>query len=140
LQVRGIARCTAAVNDEALKIQINADTATNYSWHSLAGNGTAASSGAGATQTFINITNIAGANRTSGIFGSTVFDILDYANTNKFKTTKSIGGYDSNGAGEVWLNSGNWRSTSAITSIKIYFASGNLAQYSSFALYGIKAS
>jgi hypothetical protein len=34
--------------------------------------------------------------------------------------------------------SGLWRSTSAITQIDVSSSDGNLAQYSSFALYGIK--
>jgi hypothetical protein len=65
-------------------------------------------------------------------------DILDYANTNKFKTTRTLEGYDANGSGNVSLTSGLWQSTSAINSITIT-AVGTFNQYSQFALYGVKA-
>jgi len=64
-------------------------------------------------------------------------DIFDYSNTNKFKTSRELGGYDLNGSGGVGFISGNFRSTSAITSIA--FAGTTFQQYSSFALYGVKA-
>jgi hypothetical protein len=68
-----------------------------------------------------------------------ICDVLDYANTNKFKTLRSLTGNDRNGSGSIWLDSGLWRSTSAITSIK--FTTGTaFAQYSQFALYGIKGA
>jgi hypothetical protein len=82
-----------------------------------------------------------GALSTSGsnIFGSFVCDILDYRDTNKFKTIRTIGGFDNNGSGVVSLRSGVYRSTNAITSIKLFNNPGNnFAQYSSCALYGVK--
>ena len=80
------------------------------------------------------------ASATANAFGVTIIDILDYANTNKYKTFRSLVGSDTNDTnGAVGLASGSWRSTSAITSITLSNnVSGNLAQYSSFALYGIK--
>jgi hypothetical protein len=66
---------------------------------------------------------------------------LDYANTNKYKTTRSIGGNDNNGSGFVSLISGLWLSTSAISNIEIIPLNGTLwTQYSHFALYGIKGA
>jgi hypothetical protein len=65
-------------------------------------------------------------------------DILDYANTNKFKTTRTLTGSDLNGSGVVSLDSGSWRSTSAITSITFTARANLINTYSSFALYGIK--
>jgi hypothetical protein len=43
-------------------------------------------------------------------------------------------------AGEAFFMSSLWMSTSAITSIKLYPNTGNWAQYSHFALYGIKGA
>ena len=134
LQIRGIAKSTAT--DDTF-MQVNSDTAANYSWHMLRGSGGAASSYA-----------VANANKmwtgygmdNASIFRSSIIDILDYANTNKFKTFRSSSGMDTNtSTGWVEFVSGNWRSTSAITSIKLFPNSGNYAQYSSFALYGVKA-
>jgi hypothetical protein len=139
LQIRGIGRSTAANTDINIEMQFNADTGTNYSLHGLYGTGSAAVS-YNATSTNSNyVGRITGANSTASIFGVMVVDILDYKDTNKFKTVRSLTGHDQNGSGLVFFNSGNWRSTSAITSIKLYSGlSGNLAQYSSFQLYGIK--
>jgi hypothetical protein len=71
-------------------------------------------------------------------------DILDYANTNKFKTIRGLSGWNNNdtvdGNGSVRFISGLWRNTAAITSLKIVpEAAVNFKQYSSFALYGVKA-
>jgi hypothetical protein len=42
--------------------------------------------------------------------------------------------------GSAFLGSGNWRSTSAVTSMKFTpFDATNFKQYSSFALYGVSA-
>jgi hypothetical protein len=121
-------------------MQFNADTATNYSRHFILGDGATASSGASTTTNILRIVNSATSASASNIFGTMVIDILDYTNTSKFKTVRSISGVDLNGTGSIEFRSGNWRSTNAITSIKIFNDSGNsLAQYSSFALYGIKA-
>ena len=67
-----------------------------------------------------------------------VIDILDYANTNKYKTVRALHGSDANGSGLIALRSGNWRSTSAITRIDLTPSSNNFKQYSHFALYGVK--
>ena len=138
LQIRGIARSSrASFASDPLLIQVNSDTASNYSWHYLVGDGSSASSNAGATQS--SMTNYLIANNTvSNVFGAFVIDVLDYSNTTKNKTFRSLMGVDNNGAGWVALNSGNWRSTSTITSIDLTAQNGNLMQYSHFALYGVK--
>jgi hypothetical protein len=66
--------------------------------------------------------------------------VLDYKNTNKFKTTRSLAGGDTNGGSyqEANFMSGLWRNTAAITQIDVSSSAGNLAQYSHFALYGVK--
>ena len=77
--------------------------------------------------------------QTANAFAVCVIDILDYANGNKYKTIRTIGGYDINGGGQEGLFSNLWKNTNAITDITIKVVGGsNFAQYSSFALYGIK--
>jgi hypothetical protein len=49
-----------------------------------------------------------------------------------------LGGFDANGVGRILFDSSLWRSTSAVTSVTIFMAADNLAQYSQFALYGIR--
>jgi hypothetical protein len=139
LQIRGISRDARAATINSINIRFNSDSGLNYSLHALTGDGSSATSFAQTSQSLAYIANSAGASAGANIFSATVADILDYANTNKFKTLRSLTGVDLNGSGETILWSGNWRSTSAITSISLTpNGSANFAQYSSFALYGIK--
>ena len=141
LQIRAIGRTTRAETNDALNMQFNADTGSNYSWHRLDGDGASASASAATSQTTIIVDRFSAATATASMFGVFVLDILDYANTNKYKTTRNLGGYDLNGSGLITFASGLWQSTSAITSIKLVSRNaGNLSQYSSFALYGIKGA
>jgi hypothetical protein len=141
LQIRSIGRSTRAATDDSYRIRAgngSIDTGSNYSFHFLRGTGAAASSSANNTQSFILGGDTSAANATAGIFSTDVLDILDYANTNKYKTFRHLNGVDFNGSGDLRLLSGLWQSTSAITDIKLFCENGNWAQYSSFALYGIK--
>ena len=68
-----------------------------------------------------------------------VADILDFNSTNKYKTVRGLGGYDGNDTnGIVTFRSGAWMNTAAVTSITL-LPNSSFAQYSSFALYGVKA-
>ena len=144
LQIRAITRSTRSDNSDGPLFRLGAgsiDTGSNYSWHFLKGEGSAASANGFATQSSLGLGDMPAASRTSGIFGAFVIDILDYQNTNKYKTTRALNGYDSNGAGDLRFVSGSWRSTSAVDTIRIYPEVGpNFAQYSQFALYGIKGA
>ena len=139
LQVRWIFRSNRATFADFLKLTLNGDTATNYSWHYVRGDGSSASASASASADyFINRVG-AGSSQAANVFGAGITDILDYADTNKYKTSRTIGGFDDNSTGEISLQSGNWRSTSAVSSLRLTVGSGTLlSQYSSFALYGIK--
>jgi len=139
LQIRGIARSSYTPSNPAMRFQFNGDTGTNYVDHSLYGTGSSANA---ANETSINYATLGrGAydGLSANIFNASVIDILDYANTNKYKTARSLSGYDSNSSdGQIQLYSGLWMSASAINSITIYFNVGNVNQYSTFALYGVK--
>jgi hypothetical protein len=140
LQIRFIARDTRAVILEGYKIQFNGDTAGNYSDHTLYGDGSSAGAFSNTSATFMSPYPIASANATASVFGISVVDILDYANTNKYKTIRSLSGVDNNGDGVVGFSSGNWRNTDAVTSITVGAQVGDWVEYSSFALYGIKGA
>jgi hypothetical protein len=136
LQLRFLAG-SATTNQDVFATFNGDSTSANYSLHYLYGGG----SGAAAGGSTINAGHIsAGFVDTSGTgFGVGIVDILDYADTNKYKTTRTLTGYDANGSGACILYSGLWKSTSAITSITLVINnSRNFIQYSSFALYGIK--
>jgi len=135
LQIRAITNNPSTVTNY---ITFNNDNGSNYSWHYIYGDGSSVVAGGGATQT--NMTSLIYSSTSSNIFFASVVDILDYANTNKYKTARSLTGWDTNGGGSIHLRSGLWQNTNAITSIKVAAGSGNFAQYSHFALYGIKSA
>lgn len=139
LQIRAIGHWSGTSNQYANgQLQINGDTASNYSYHRLYGNGSAASADASTSTTKINTPWFPDDLYNTAIFGSIIIDVLDYQNTNKYKTIRTLGGFDGNGSGFVGLFSGLWMQTTAISSISISLPSYNLTQYSKFALYGIK--
>lgn len=143
LQIRYIARNTTSSGggaEENVRLRVNGVTTANYPWHILEGDGATAYASAATTDTSLFVGRIAQNTATASTFGVNVIDILDYTNTNKYKTIRSLQGMDRNGAGYVGLFSGfNTTNTNAITSIDIFPQAGSFAQYSHFALYGIKA-
>ena len=141
LQIRFIARTNRSVSADNVHLTFNGDneSTTNYGYHLLNGDGASASAGAGSNFGYILSGTAAGASLAANIFGFSVVDILDYANTNKNRVVRSLAGYDANGSGIVRLNSGLYRSTTAVTSIKLWAENTFLhTQYSQFALYGIR--
>jgi hypothetical protein len=138
LQIRLMGRTNRAANSDSCKLTFNSDTGANYTEHGLYGTGAAAAAYAVTGSTGALTYRLAGATATSGIQGTIIIDILDYANTNKYKTMRSLGGVDVNGSGgEIYLNSSVWMNTAAISNI-VLTPIGTIQQYSSFALYGIK--
>lgn len=139
LQLRVIGKLSGSIGYGQAYVQFNSDTAANYSAHQLYGTGSSAASGATVSATKADVTTWFPDSTTTSMFGASVTDILDYANTNKYKTLRVLGGFDTNNtnSGLVGFFSSSWRSTSAVTSMTITAAS-NFLQYSSFALYGIK--
>jgi hypothetical protein len=144
LQIRAIARSSSNGNLDDIAWRFNGDTGTNYSVHYLYANGDGsvyATNGTNASNA-ANV-RIAGATAISNAFGVGVIDIIDYSDTNKYKTIKTISGYDNNandGSSQIFFSSSSWRSTSAITSIDLFSGNGGgrvFLQYSHFALYGI---
>jgi hypothetical protein len=146
LQIRALSRGTDAGNGGiGIRMRFNNDTASNYSWHLLTGFQGASggiSAGAGTSQSSMLVSEQPSAGNGASIFAGFITDVLEYSNTNIYKTTRSLSGYDINGStsGYNYMDfiSSNWRSTSAVNQIDLFCSAGNFAQYSSFALYGIK--
>jgi len=135
LQIRAIAQ---GASGGSVLATFNSDTGANYSNHSLYGDGASAGAQAGSSTSNINICRNGGISTTANIFSAFVIDILDYANGNKYKTTRALNGQDLNGSGKINFESGNWRSTSAISTIRLTQNGSGFTQYSTFALYGVK--
>lgn len=140
LQVRGFLRdtFTSSVN-QSLSFQFNGDNAANYAVHRMGGDGSGTYSQGFATQGSMFQGAIPTAIETANVFGIIITDILDYRNTSKNKTIRSISGYDANGTGTAMMSSGAWLNTAAITSINCSQSAGS-AQFSRIDLYGFTVS
>ena len=142
LQIRFLSRSTFNNGGSGVNCYytLNGDATNNYSAHALRGDGaTVFANGAASQGAMYPGTTVADAGTSANIFGSGILDILDYAQTTKYKTARLLNGFDRNGGGSVAFSSGNWRSTSAITTVTLA-TDGNWAEYSSFALYGIRGA
>jgi len=148
LQIRALGKSTVAGDYDYIFMNVgngSIDSGSNYAWHALTGNGATASATGAASQTGMRVGYIVpgGVNQAS-TFAGLVVDLLDYQNTSKYKTVRSLAGFDdnnypapANGKGNATLVSGVWLNTAAVNTIQFY-TPNNIAQYSSFALYGIK--
>lgn len=131
LQIRG----SFITGGAEMYIRLNSDTSANYSTHRAFGYGTAGQAAGGV------------ANTTRGLFftnngsagnPSLIIDILDYASANKYKTVRGIFGQDTANP-ELGIFSALWfNSATAVNTITFSLGSGSFAQYSKFAIYGIK--
>jgi hypothetical protein len=132
LQLRAFWKLSAGTN---LIANYNGSGAGNYKTHIIGGDGSTAYAGVSSVSP-----NGVGLGYAGGsVFAATIADILDYANTNKYKTTRYLMGDDRNGAGDVEFGSALWLSTDAINQIVITGQGGaTIQEYSSFALYGVK--
>ena len=135
LQIR--ASMTTATAGYGMLVRFNSDSGSNYVQHYLYGTGATAAAVGYTAQTEANLFGTSTGSSTTQP-SVAIGDILDYANTNKYKTVRSLSGVDKNGSGEISLISSLWMNTAGITSITIEPRGVNYSQYSSFALYGIK--
>jgi hypothetical protein len=139
LQLRLMVRCGRASTVDQLRLQLNGDTGTNYTRHLLIGSGATATASGTTAATSINLLNIPAATEGADIFGTAIIDIQDYQSTSKNTTIRYVNGQDTNGGGNIYLGSGLWVNTAAVTSI--YLEPLNVANFASgsvFSLYGIK--
>jgi hypothetical protein len=137
LQLRIVGRNTDGATFRSLTLRLNGDTGSNYGYQSMRGQNTTISSAApGSYQTSLLIGETPGAGSAANGFGSLFVDLIDYANTTKIKTTKTMGGNAA--TNDVIAFNGTWNSTAAITSILVSDAvtSTSFAAGSRISLYG----
>jgi hypothetical protein len=135
LQIRFASLSTGAA--DWVNIRLNNDsTSANYYGHKLYGTGSGTPVATSMTgQPYLYLQFIGGSTTQPSVG---VTDILDYASTSKYKTTRTLFGWDTNGGGEIDLVSGLYSQTTAINRIDLILASSNFATTAKFALYGIK--
>jgi hypothetical protein len=134
LQIRYTARQTNTTS-VGIFMRLNGDTASNYSWHYLAGNGSTVSAAASATQTSMLAGSAFGTGATANAFAAGIIEIADSFSTTKNKTSRSL-----EGRATEWisLDSASWRNTASITSIQLFPDVYSFVTGSRFSLYGIK--
>ena len=98
LQVRGIFKANK-VDGSQMYTRFNGDTTTsNYRYHYVGGQGSVTFAGTTANEAYF-----APAGSANGL--ALVMDILDYTNTNKYKTVRYLGGVNANGSGQINIGS-----------------------------------
>ena len=137
LLVKVSARSTDG-NWQGMYMRLNGAT-TNYSSIYLDGTGSSVGSGV-ITTTGLYVSTIGGTNTTSSTFTNSEIYIPNYTSSNN--KSLSADGSAENNATAAYLNliANLWSDSAAITSILLYSAAGNIAQYSTATLYGIKNS
>jgi hypothetical protein len=140
LQIRYNAIQTGA-GGQALRMQVNSDTGSNYARHLFRGNGTGTVQSIGsASSTFISL-SANGVGLDTVYPSSGIIDIQDYASTTRYKTVRDFGGKDNNTTSSgVNLNSGLWMNTAAITSISLLIPADSFTTDTTVSLYGIKGA
>jgi hypothetical protein len=125
-------RTDVSLNQDNIRLYINGGTANQYITNKdIRGNGSSASS---ASELMVLNSNTS----TSNTFGNGEIYIPNYAgSSNKSMSADTVA--ETNGTtAYAFLNAILWSQTSAITSIAIGGNSGNLMQYSTAYLYGVK--
>ena len=136
---------TSGTNAAGISIYLNgASTTDNYSVTRLLGDGSNATTGRSTTSgpTF-GLTPgdaiLPSLGNTSGIFGSAIYHIINYASTTTSKTAIIRTSGDANGSGRTTLNTALWANNAAISSL-LLATNGAWIQGSQATLYGIRAS
>ena len=120
-------------------MRVNSDSSANYARHYLGGNGASTYAGGQSSQSLMFTADDSGATYNS----VQLIDIVDYADTSKYKTVRAINGYQTNTTtGSLYMYSGLWMSTSAVSSIQLGCGNfnGSFNAGTTFALYGIKGA
>ena len=114
-------------------------SATSYTNKRLYGSGSGVGNDSNST-TFISNIGMDDTGYTANAFGNLEIYIPGYTTSN-YKSTSGDGVSETNGTtAYMLLGAGLWSNTAAITSLALAQAGGNLTQYSSASLYGIKNS
>jgi len=115
------------------RLQFNSDTATNYSTISLIGTGSAAASAVATSGDRISLEYYGMNASTPSMYTA---DIFSYAGST-YKTVLGTAAEDYNGSGSTSVRVGLWRSTSAITTIKLFTVGTAFQSGTTATLYGI---
>jgi hypothetical protein len=124
---------TTASSSQRIRMQLNSDTGTTYSNTDLYGDGSSTGSTRNTGNAYINTTM---ATTSTTVPSTVIMNFNNYSNATTFKTVLSRANTSDN---YVSASVGLWRSTSAITNIKLFCGTGNISAGTTATLYGIKA-
>ena len=134
--LRIIVTGTISSANNQLQMRINSDSSALYSWTTLRGNGTTASSFNVANMTEMYVTDtLVGVSTTEPTLS--INDIFSYT-ASRNKTILSVTSNDRNTQGAVGRNVWMYRSTTAVSSL--YFFTNTGTWTGTVSLYGIKAA
>ena len=142
---------SASTGRSGFTFQFNNDTAANYGYvRSFSGlGGTASGTNYTSATTDVAIYgpfSLIGGGASTPIpwYSSGIYTIMDYRNTDKYKTVIDWTGWGKTGAGAVGYGQNYWESTAAITSLKVindvWSPSVDLARGSVVTLYGLNSA
>lgn len=121
-----------------VKLNLNGSTST-MKMRSVESNGVSVGSDTSTTQMYVGV--CPGSTQTASTFSNSLIYIPNYASANN-KSSSGDGASEANSssASQAYLNlnANLWSNTNAITTITLALSSGNIAQYSTATLYGIK--
>jgi hypothetical protein len=134
LVIKASTRSTGAFAD--FKMQFNGDTGSNYPWRSVRGNGASIDNSTNTTTSLV-IGESSSTGTTANTFGNQEIYIPNYRSA-AYKSG-SVDSVSENNATTAYatFTAQLWNSTSAIISITLFSGTGNVAEYSTFTLYGI---
>lgn len=145
LQIRGIAKTANTSNngDQGFAITVDGISTSSYTWHQLYGNGSSTGIVQNFSSSLISFDDGAPTSYTgtSSTFGVSIFNIIDYNSSSKYKTIQNIGGSTLNaGAGGygIGLDSGMLAGLNTVSSITISSTDTyNFVSGTTFTLYGV---
>ena len=140
LQIR--ATTLHSFNNDSFYLRFNGDSASNYSWGQLYGDGAGVAFGSSGGSSTWGLWGTGGAN-TASYTSASIIEIADANSTTKNKTVRSFSGGDRNVNSSSYLKilNCNWRNnTDKINSITLYPENGTFSAYTHFALYGIRTA
>jgi hypothetical protein len=148
LQIRILAKDTTANtnNSSHIRMRLNGDTGSNYTDHQLYGDGSAAAAVGNNTtnnsgQGFWACGYMPGSDASvANMHAVSIIDLHDYVSTTRNKTARIFTGANTNNTNDhIFLTSGVWLSTAAVTSVTL-LSVRNFTSTTVFSLYGIKGA
>ncbi len=111
---------TTGTGNSAINIRFNGDTASNYSYHQLRGDGSAVNTEGVASATFVSLEEAQPqGGSTADVWGCVILDILNFNSTTRKKTVRSMHGSYVAADLDLYQTSGFWNNTAALTSVTL---------------------